>query len=144
MARLVQGHAGVHELIPGVLQRSVNGTFKIGGLKRREFCARRSRANQQSINFDHAGLAALVSRIEVLKNRLVISLWPTDQSIELEVISVAGQKTPSMRSRGILLPHGTFREYIRPERAERRARQAQSPAPNNSQNVKDAPCAKSI
>jgi site-specific DNA recombinase len=61
-------------------------------------------------------------RIEVQKNRLVVSLKPTDHSAEPELISVAWQKPPSRRSREILLPHGTLRENIRPERAERRAR----------------------
>jgi site-specific DNA recombinase len=58
----------------------------------------------------------------VQKNRLVISLRPTDETAEPEVISVPWQKPLSRRSREILLPHGALRENIRPERAERRAR----------------------
>jgi site-specific DNA recombinase len=77
---------------------------------------------QQPITFDHADLASLVSRIEVQKNRLALSLKPTDQFAEPEVISVAWQKPASKRYREILLPHGMLREDIRPDRAERRAR----------------------
>jgi site-specific DNA recombinase len=77
---------------------------------------------QQPVSFDHAGLASLVSRIEVQKNRLVISLRPTDETAQPEVISVPWQKPPSRRSREILLPHGALRENSRPERAERRIR----------------------
>jgi DNA invertase Pin-like site-specific DNA recombinase len=77
---------------------------------------------QKPIVFDHADLASLVSQIEVQKNRLVVSLKPTDQSAEPEVISVPWQKPPSKRFREILLPQGTLRNNIRPERAERRAR----------------------
>jgi site-specific DNA recombinase len=60
-----------------------------------------------------------------------LCVWPqvnsayhrlTDHSAEPELISVAWRKPPSRRSREILLPHGTLREHIRPERAERRAR----------------------
>jgi hypothetical protein len=58
----------------------------------------------------------------VQKNRLVVSLQPTDRSAEPDLISVPWQKSPSRRSRKILLPQGTLRENIRPERAERRAR----------------------
>ena len=56
------------------------------------------------------------------KNRLVVSLKPTDHSAAPQLISVPWQKPPSRRSREILLPHGTLRENIRPERGERRAR----------------------
>ena len=45
-----------------------------------------------------------------------------DEAAAPERISVARQKPPSRRSREILLPHGTLRENIGPERAERRAR----------------------
>jgi hypothetical protein len=76
----------------------------------------------QPIKFDRKVLGSPVSRIEVQTNRLVVSLKPTDHSAEPELISVPWQKPPSRRSREILLPHGTLRENIRPERAERRAR----------------------
>jgi site-specific DNA recombinase len=114
---------------------------------------------QQPIKFDRRVLGSLVSRIEVQKNRLVVSLKPTDHSAAPQLISVTWQKPPSRRSREILLPHRTLRENIRPERAERRARlvtaiargrrwldQLSSGAPtrNNWPNASDARCAKSI
>jgi site-specific DNA recombinase len=39
-----------------------------------------------------------------------------------EVLSIPWQKPPSKRASKILLPHGTPRDNLRPERAERRAR----------------------
>src|SRR4029077_18211485 len=71
---------------------------------------------------DRSALAALVSRIEVQRDRLIIALRPTDPSAEPETISVPWQKPPFKRFRKILLPHGTVREDIRPDRAERRIR----------------------
>jgi site-specific DNA recombinase len=94
----------------------------ISTVKERLTDSKNKNDRQQPITFDHAGLASLVSRIEVQKNRLVISLRPTDETAEPEVISVPWQKPLSRRSREILLPHGALRENIRPERAERRAR----------------------
>jgi len=82
----------------------------------------KSPTDSPEIKFHRKVLGSLVSRIEVQKNRLVVSLKPTDHSAEPELISVPWQKPPSRRSREILLPHGTLRENIRPERAERRAR----------------------
>jgi hypothetical protein len=117
-------------------------------------------SSQPSRKFDRKVLGSLVLRIEVQKNRLVVSLKPTDRSAEPQFLSVLWQKPPSRRSREILLPHGTLRENIRPERAERRARlvnashdvaagstnsaQAQSPTRNNWPNASDARCAESI
>jgi len=72
--------------------------------------------------FDHQMLTALLSRVEVNKNRLTVTLKPTDESTEHEVLSIAWQKPPFRRFRDVLLPHGTNRESIRPDRAERRAR----------------------
>jgi site-specific DNA recombinase len=65
---------------------------------------------------------SLVARIEVQRTQLVISLKPGDRYSDPEVFSVPWQKPPAKRFRRILLPHGTVRETIRPERAERRAR----------------------
>jgi site-specific DNA recombinase len=76
----------------------------------------------EQTRFDHAALATLVSRIEVQRNRLLISFRPTNDSAEPEVLSISWQKPPSKRFRKILLPHGAIREHIRPERAERRGR----------------------
>jgi site-specific DNA recombinase len=75
-----------------------------------------------SIKFDHDVLAKLVSRIEVQRTQLVISLKPTDQSTESVTLSIPWQKPPSKRFRKILLPNGAPREHIRPDRAERRLR----------------------
>jgi hypothetical protein len=63
-----------------------------------------------------------VSRIEVQRTKLIISLKPGDQSTDAATLSVPWQKPPSKRSRQILLPAGARREGTRPERAERRAR----------------------
>jgi len=115
---------------------------------------------QKSIAFDHAKLTSLVSQIEVQKNRLLVSLKPSDQSAEPDIISVPWQKPPFKRFREILLPQGTLRASIRPDRAERRARlvepsreaavgwtksyQVRSRARNSWRNASDAQCAKSI
>src|SRR3974390_1869878 len=113
------------------------------------------------IKFDHDSLAALVSRIEVQRTQLVVSLKPTDRSTEAATLSIPWQKPPSKRFRKILLPSGALREQIRPDRAERRLRLitavargrrcgstksllAPSPTPRNWQGANDARCVKSI
>lgn len=72
--------------------------------------------------FDHEVLSSLVSRIEVQRAQLIVSLKPTDKSAEGVTISIPWQKPPSRRRREILLPQGAARESTRPERVERRAR----------------------
>jgi len=72
--------------------------------------------------FDHQQLTSLISRIEVQKNRLIITLKQTDEAAAPDMLSIAWQKPPFRRFREILLPHGTKREDARPDRAERRAR----------------------
>jgi hypothetical protein len=74
------------------------------------------------VKFDHDVLAALVSRIEVQRTQLIISLKPTDRSAKSVMLSIPWQKPPSKRFRKILIPHGERREHIRPDRAERRLR----------------------
>jgi len=75
------------------------------------------------IKFDHDILATLVSRIEVQRTQLVLSLKPTDdRSTESVTLSIPWQKPPSKRFRKILIPHGAIQENIRPDRAERRLR----------------------
>ena len=74
------------------------------------------------IQLDHDALTSLVSRIEVQRTRLVISLKPTDRSTDSVTLSVPWQKPPSKRFRKILVPHGATPEDIRPDRAERRLR----------------------
>jgi site-specific DNA recombinase len=82
----------------------------------------RGEINDEQIRFDRTTLATLISRIEVQRNQLVISLKPTNDTNEPEVLSIPWQRSPAKRSRKILLPHGKPREHMRPERAERRAR----------------------
>jgi site-specific DNA recombinase len=86
----------------------------------------RGEINVEQIRFDRTTLATLISRIEVQRNQLVISVKPTNDTIEPEVLSIPWQKPPSKRARKILLPHGTPRDNLRPERAERRARLVQA------------------
>jgi hypothetical protein len=74
------------------------------------------------IKLDHVVLAALVSRIEVQRTQLIMSLKPTDRLTEPVTLSIPWQKPPSRRFRKILMPHGAVREDIRPDRAERRLR----------------------
>jgi len=78
--------------------------------------------DDKQTGFDRATLATLISRIEVQKNQLVISVKPATDSAQPEVLSISWQKPPSKRARKILLPHGIPRDNLRPERAERRAR----------------------
>jgi site-specific DNA recombinase len=76
----------------------------------------------EAIKFDPEVLAKLVSRIEVQRTQLVISLKPTDRSTEPVTLSIPWQKPPSKRFRKILMPHGAMRTDVRPERAKRRVR----------------------
>ena len=82
----------------------------------------RGETNDERIGVDRTTLATLISRIEVQRNQLVISVKPTNDTIEPEVLTIPWQKPPSKRARKILLPHGTPRDNLRPERTERRAR----------------------
>ena len=78
--------------------------------------------NRQDLDIDHTMLTSPISRIEVKKTQLAITLKPIGEAAAPEVVSIAWQKPPFKRFREILLPHGTTRENIRPDRAERRAR----------------------
>jgi site-specific DNA recombinase len=78
--------------------------------------------NDERVRVNRTTLATLISRIEVQRNQLAISLKPTNDTIEPEVLSIPWQKPPSKRARKILLPRGTPRDSWKPERAERRAR----------------------
>jgi site-specific DNA recombinase len=86
--------------------------------------AQKSRTSDRDdpIKFDHAFLAALVSRIEVQRTQLVLLLKPSDRSTEAVMLSIPWEKPPSKRFRKILMPNGALREHIRPDRAERRVR----------------------
>jgi DNA invertase Pin-like site-specific DNA recombinase len=64
------------------------------------------------IKLDHDVLMSLVSRIEVQRAQLIISLKPTERSTESVMLSTPWQKPPSKRFRKILMPHGALREDI--------------------------------
>jgi hypothetical protein len=81
----------------------------------------------------HAAIAEFVDRIDVHKDRLAVRLKPGENRWAIDpndgndatdgrFLSIAWQKPPSKRFRQILLPHGTLRKDIRPERPERRLR----------------------
>jgi hypothetical protein len=86
-----------------------------------------------SATADHSAIVEVVDRIDVHKDRLAVRLRsrespettkladdvaPTDDCS----LSILWQKPPSKRFRQILLPHGTSRNEVRPERPERRLR----------------------
>ena len=66
------------------------------------------------IEFDHDVLATLVSRIEVQRTQLAISLKPTDRSTEPVTLSIPWQKPPTKRFWKIPMPHGAVREDMGP------------------------------
>jgi site-specific DNA recombinase len=81
----------------------------------------------------HGAIAELIERIDVHKDRLAVRLRSRDNpgTIDLtdsndptgdHVLSIPWQKPPSKRFRQILLPQGSSRKDIRPERPERRLR----------------------
>src|SRR6516164_8978367 len=84
--------------------------------------ALRKHLNDEQIRFDRATLTTLLSRIQVQRNQLVISLNATEDATESDVFSIPWQKPLSKRARKFLLPHGTPRDNLRTERTERRAR----------------------
>jgi site-specific DNA recombinase len=73
---------------------------------RKHLADARRETNDEQIGFDRTTLATLISRIEVQKNQLVISVKPTNDSARHEVLSIKWQKPPSKRARKIHLPHG--------------------------------------
>ena len=122
--RATRKHHAAEEKIRIVLD-GLRGETSIAELCRREGIAQSKLGegiNDERIKFDRTTLATLISRIEVQGNQLVISQKPTNDTIEPEVLSIPGQKPPSKRARKILLPNGTLRDNLRPERAERRTR----------------------
>jgi hypothetical protein len=79
----------------------------------------------------HSAIAEVIDRIDVHKDRLAIWLRSREnpetikQAEDIEptddrLLSILWQKPPSKRFRQILLPHGTSRNEVRPERPERR------------------------
>ena len=79
----------------------------------------RAEINHGQVSFDHTALSTLVSRIDVQSTQLVISVKPANGATESELLSMPWQKPPSKRFGKILLPHGTPRENVRPERRAR-------------------------
>jgi site-specific DNA recombinase len=81
----------------------------------------------------HSAIAEVIDRIDVYKDRLEVRLRSSENpgTIKLaddveptddRLLSIPWQKPPSKRFRQILLPHGSSRNGIRPERPERRLR----------------------
>ena len=66
----------------------------------------RAELNHGQVSFDHTALSTPVSRIEVQRTQLVISIKPANGATESELLSMSWQKPPSKRFRKILLPHG--------------------------------------
>jgi site-specific DNA recombinase len=80
-----------------------------------------------------SAISELVDRIDVHRDRLAVWLRSLDNSGTIKLVddieptddcllSIPWQKPPSKRFREILLPHGSSRKAIRPERPERRLR----------------------
>jgi site-specific DNA recombinase len=81
----------------------------------------------------HSAIAEVIDRIDVHRDRLAVRLRsranpgtikPAEdiEPIDDRLLSILWQKPPSKRFRQILLPHGTSRKRVRPERPERRLR----------------------
>jgi site-specific DNA recombinase len=87
-----------------------------------------------SVITNHSALAEIVDRIDVHADQLAVRLKsqeipgtsksPDDieDPTHDRLLSIHWQKPPSKRFREILLPHGTSRNEVRPERPERRLR----------------------
>ena len=82
---------------------------------------------------ERRAIAGLVDRIDVHEDRLAVQLKSRENpgtiksSGDIEptgdrLLSIPWQKPPSKRFRQILLPHGSSRSEVRPERPERRLR----------------------
>ena len=82
---------------------------------------------------DHSAIAEFVDRIDVHKDRLAVRLRSRENPGTMKqadnlapaddcLLSIPWQKPPSKRFRQILLPHGSSRKEVRPERPERRLR----------------------
>ena len=91
---------------------------------------RSERGMQDSAVTGHGAIAEMIDRIGVYRDRLEVQLRsresrgtikdgePTDDRL----LSIPWQKPPFKRFREILLPHGSARNEVRPERPERRLR----------------------
>ncbi len=77
----------------------------------------------------HSAIAEMIDRIDVHKDRLTVRLRSLEnpgtddiKSTDNHLLSIPWQKPPFKRFRQILLPHGSSRNEVRPERPERRLR----------------------
>jgi hypothetical protein len=86
-----------------------------------------------SMMTERSAIAGLVDRIDVHKDRLAVQLRSRENPGTIKssddigpngdrLLSIPWQKPPCKRFRQILLPHGSSRNQIRPERPERRLR----------------------
>jgi site-specific DNA recombinase len=94
---------------------------------------RNERGMQDSAITGHGAIAEVIDRIDVYRDRLAVRLRLQESpgTIKLpddiepsgdRLLSIPWQKPPSKRFRQILLPHGSSRNKVRPERPERRLR----------------------
>jgi DNA invertase Pin-like site-specific DNA recombinase len=77
----------------------------------------------------HSAIAEMIERIDVRRDRLTVRLRSLEnpgtddfESPDNHSLSIPWQKPPLKRFRQILLPHGSSRNEIRPEKPERRLR----------------------
>ena len=81
----------------------------------------------------HSAITEVIDRVDVYKDRLAVRLRSRENPATIKpaedgeptddrLLSIPWQKPPSKRFRQILLPHGTSRNEVRPERPERRLR----------------------
>jgi site-specific DNA recombinase len=81
----------------------------------------------------HSAIAEVIDRIDIYRDRLAIRLRSRESAGTIKLpgdnepsgdrlLSIPWQKPPSKRFRQILLPHGSSRNEVRPERPERRLR----------------------
>jgi hypothetical protein len=90
--------------------------------------AKKERPASDSANSgDRQRLLEQVARIEVHNDRLVVRLKAAEHEQAAEEadghsLSIPWQKSPSRKSRQILLPHGIPKSEVRPTKIERRAR----------------------
>ena len=76
---------------------------------------------------DRKAILEQIARVDVHKDTITVRLRSNEDSDPSEPaqdhsLSIPWQKPPFRRFRQILLPHGTSRRNVRPERAERRGR----------------------
>jgi hypothetical protein len=87
---------------------------------------------QADLKISRSTIAEVIDRIEVHNDRLLVRLksqansktiklaGDIEQAVDDHVLTIPWQKPPSKRFREILLPHGSVRKDVRPEKPERR------------------------